>query len=282
MPAETPPSFQFYPRDFVSSRAVASMTPEARGGYILLLCHAWLSPDPGVLPNDDEILAMLSQLGPRWPECRTMVRRAFAERVRNGESVLVQDRMVAERAAQRRRYERAAEGARVTNASKRTSHAQRSDSGTLSGRYGVAPASASAFASAVESTHTVQKTAAARAREGPADPDPGKAAAAAFGADALKGFEAEYPEHDVVAVAQRILASEKGPGRDPRKKLRSWLEQARRNGWDPKPAPAAAATNGGSGPHDGDLANSPAGPVVWWQGSWRSESEAADFGWKRT
>lgn len=32
-------------------------------------------------------------------------------------------------------------------------------------------------------------------------------------------------------------------------------------------------------PKDGDKANSPVGPLVWWQGSWRTPGEAEAFGW---
>ena len=60
-----PPSFQFYPADFLSSPAVAAMTAEEVGAYILLLSYAWASDDCG-LPNDDETLSRLSRLGERW------------------------------------------------------------------------------------------------------------------------------------------------------------------------------------------------------------------------
>ena len=35
-----------------------------------------------------------------------------------------------------------------------------------------------------------------------------------------------------------------------------------------------------STPQDGDRAQSPTGPVVWWQGAWRIEDEARFMGWK--
>lgn len=97
MPPEKrrPPAFQFYARDFLSSKAVRLMTPEARGGYIMLLCHAWLAEEPGILDDDNDALAALSELGnERWRACEAMVRRAFRASSREGRRVLVQDRMV--------------------------------------------------------------------------------------------------------------------------------------------------------------------------------------------
>lgn len=115
MAKDRAPSFQFYPRDFVSSQAVTLMTPEERGGYIMLLCHAWESEETGVLPDDDALLARLSGLGRRWAKCREGICRAF----RVGGGRWTQGRMVEEREKQIERYERAAHGARLTNA-KRT------------------------------------------------------------------------------------------------------------------------------------------------------------------
>jgi len=148
---ESPPSFQFYPRDLISSKAVRLMSPEARGGYLMLLCHAWMSEEPGILEDDDATLAGLSELGERWPACAVAIRRAFRSTSREGRKVLVQDRMLKERAAQRRRYEQASKGARATNDKRWTSVALRFDSDSLYSRSAVTPASASASASASES-----------------------------------------------------------------------------------------------------------------------------------
>lgn len=63
---EKSPAFQFYPRDWLSSWRVQSMTPEQRGGYIQLLCHAWLQNPQGTLPDDPKILAQMSGLNDRW------------------------------------------------------------------------------------------------------------------------------------------------------------------------------------------------------------------------
>lgn len=124
MAKDRPPSFQLYPADVLSSRAVVLMTPEARGGYFFLLCHAWDSDEPGVLPGVDAELAMLSGLRERWPACREMIAAAFD--VHSREGFWVQVRMVRERCEQHARYASASCGGHAT-ASKLTP-AQRSNS----------------------------------------------------------------------------------------------------------------------------------------------------------
>ena len=47
---KNPPSFQFYPQDFLSDFNVQKMSPEERGIYITLLCHCWIEDG---LPADD-------------------------------------------------------------------------------------------------------------------------------------------------------------------------------------------------------------------------------------
>lgn len=111
MAKDRAPSFQFYPRDFVSSSAVTRMTPEERGGYIMLLCHAWDSDEPGVLPDDDAALSALSGLGKRWAKCRPSIERAFT--IEDGQ--WKQERMIGEREAQAERFRRASEAGRKAN-----------------------------------------------------------------------------------------------------------------------------------------------------------------------
>ena len=139
MAKDRPPSFQFYPADFLSDGSVRAMTLEARGAYITLLCAAWDSETPGVLPDDDAYLAGLSDARDRWPEIRAQVARAFV--VRGG--TWTQKRMVAEREAQSRRYRQSRNGALVTNGARWGSVAQRPDSESLSDRTAVAPSSSS-------------------------------------------------------------------------------------------------------------------------------------------
>ena len=122
MARDRAPSFQFYPRDFVSSSAVTRMTPEERGGYIMLLCHAWDADEPGVLPDDDGALAALSGItGKRWAKCRPAIERAFT--VEGGQ--WRQERMIEEREAQAERFREAARGGKTTR--ERMSPEQRSE-----------------------------------------------------------------------------------------------------------------------------------------------------------
>lgn len=114
MPAnERAPSFLFWVGDFLSDPVVAAMSAEEVGAYVLLLCYAWQSDRPGVLANDDAVLARLTRLHERWPEHREAVLRAFVV----SDKVLTQKRMVAEARATARRMERArASGERGANA----------------------------------------------------------------------------------------------------------------------------------------------------------------------
>ncbi len=73
------PAFQFYPKDWLSSRNVRRMTPEERGGYWELLAQEWLDDDCS-LPDDDDELAFLSGLNSRWPECSPAIRKCFEAR----------------------------------------------------------------------------------------------------------------------------------------------------------------------------------------------------------
>lgn len=73
------PAFQFYPKDWFTSKKVMRMTPEQRGGYINLLAHEWLEDDCS-LPDDDNELAFLSGLNSRWPECSKIIRKCFEKR----------------------------------------------------------------------------------------------------------------------------------------------------------------------------------------------------------
>jgi uncharacterized protein YdaU (DUF1376 family) len=60
-----PPAFQFYAKDWLSSKKVLTMSLEEEGAYIHLLAHCWDSPDC-TLPDDDSELAQLSRMGERW------------------------------------------------------------------------------------------------------------------------------------------------------------------------------------------------------------------------
>lgn len=75
-----PPAFQFYPGDWLASTKISLMTPAEEGAYIRLLCHAWSDPQCS-LPDDDNILASLSRLGPEWFEgASTKIRACFKKK----------------------------------------------------------------------------------------------------------------------------------------------------------------------------------------------------------
>ncbi len=59
------PAFQFYASDWLGSTKHAMMSPAQRGAYIDLLCHQWNDPDC-TIPDDDDVLAVLSGLGEGW------------------------------------------------------------------------------------------------------------------------------------------------------------------------------------------------------------------------
>ena len=86
------PSFPFYPDAWLSSTDISLMTPAEEGGFIRLLCHAWLQSDCG-LPDDDQTLAKLSRLNRTWN--RVSGRKLRAKfRVENGR--LYNDRLLEE------------------------------------------------------------------------------------------------------------------------------------------------------------------------------------------
>jgi len=108
-----PPAFQFFPRDWLTSRSVSVMTPAQRGYYINLLSHAWLAEKPGTLPNDHEIL---------WKLAGAISRREFEKesdlvlaqfRVNKGGKTLSNSRLIQERQAQIRRKSNFVESGRL-------------------------------------------------------------------------------------------------------------------------------------------------------------------------
>jgi uncharacterized protein YdaU (DUF1376 family) len=69
---KNPPSFQFYPQDFISDLNVQSMTDAECGRYIKLLCHCWIEdglPVKGGSPLVDE-----------WLKQSSTVARCFIEK----------------------------------------------------------------------------------------------------------------------------------------------------------------------------------------------------------
>lgn len=54
------PAFQFYPSNYLGSRAVRLMDAEQRGWYTQLLFESWESEPQATLPNDDALLRTLA------------------------------------------------------------------------------------------------------------------------------------------------------------------------------------------------------------------------------
>ena len=73
-----PPAFQFYPKDWLSSKSVALMTLEQEGAYIHLLAHCWESDDCS-LPDDDKQLAILSRMSERWFSDSAAIKLCFVK-----------------------------------------------------------------------------------------------------------------------------------------------------------------------------------------------------------
>src|SRR3990167_1638871 len=97
------PAFQFYPSDWISSRAVRMMDAEQRGWYIQLLAEAWESDVQGSLPNDDALLRKLAgmNISSIDAELSSKERWEFVKnQFRLVEETLVHDRLLEEVAKQ--------------------------------------------------------------------------------------------------------------------------------------------------------------------------------------
>ncbi len=80
------PYFPLYASDWLTGQGTTRMTPEQRGGFIDLLCHAWNAKPPCTLPDDESVLAKLSGLGHRWRKVGGLIRAQF---VPAGEGLLM-------------------------------------------------------------------------------------------------------------------------------------------------------------------------------------------------
>ena len=108
-----PPSFPFYWRDWLASLSVRAMTKEQRGGYMDYLSYAYSAKKQPGVQSADTVRAMAGFTEDEWPQHKEAFQRCFHVRA---DGMWVQRRVVAERAAQKRRYKRAVnagkEGAR--------------------------------------------------------------------------------------------------------------------------------------------------------------------------
>lgn len=220
MAKDDPPSFQFYPRDLLTSRKVLAMSPEGRGAYLFLLCHAWLSDRPGTLPNDQRLLCSLSGVPATvWSRVAGEVLAAFD--IEGGR--LVQRRMVEERCAQLRRLQLSIQGGKLRARGKRDSQGRLVSS--LTSRWSPPPASASA--SSLES------------KEG--------GSTLSVSAACLARCRKTFPEVDIEVVEAKLLAEHGAhPFKSLDRALVNWCRAARQRGMDLKPRPEPSA-NGRDG-----------------------------------
>ncbi len=78
MSREQSPAFQFYPRDFLCDDKVMAMSASARGCYIVLLCHCWLSGS--ITSNVQELRRLSLYDGHDWPRTWGQLEKAFVPR----------------------------------------------------------------------------------------------------------------------------------------------------------------------------------------------------------
>lgn len=119
MATENGPAFQFYPTDFLADDAVALMTNEQVGAYILLLCHAWKCPQG--LPACESALARLTRCTATrfrrsiWPAVACKFQHNEAGRLFNPRLEIVR----AEQIAYRERCEKAGRASATARQQKR-------------------------------------------------------------------------------------------------------------------------------------------------------------------
>ena len=108
MPAkDRPPSFQFYPRDWMADPAVQGMTWDQRGRYFWALCCSRLTDRPGIAA-EDQWRRWMAYSDDEWPVHQPAIAPAF--RVR-GDGAWAQSRTVEDRREQAARHRRATAGA---------------------------------------------------------------------------------------------------------------------------------------------------------------------------
>lgn len=101
------PSYQWYPKDAISSARIAVMTLEQEGAYRRALDYCWLT---GSLPADLDMLARIIGKG-CTTETATVVRSMFT-RDRSNKKLLTHDRLDMERSKQKAWREKSVAGGR--------------------------------------------------------------------------------------------------------------------------------------------------------------------------
>ncbi len=112
---DRPPSFQFYPRDFMGDPDVQALTWEQRGRYVWALCCSWMSESPGVA-TEDQWRVWMQYTPSQWTKNRGALAECFAQ---GEEGMWIQERMRMTRAEQYERFSQASVGG-VSRASRLT------------------------------------------------------------------------------------------------------------------------------------------------------------------
>ncbi len=107
MAREPSPAFQFYPQDFLSDHNVIAMNAEAKGVYIVLLCHCWIA---GSIPSDQAQIQRIAgwephpcrrHLAGQWDRIWQRIGHCFGESPAN-KNALIHPRIERERQKQAR------------------------------------------------------------------------------------------------------------------------------------------------------------------------------------
>lgn len=70
--------FLFEPARFKNDPAIMRMSLPARGAFAILFCEGWDMPEPGILPDDDTMLAVFARTDlESWLEVRNEVATAY-------------------------------------------------------------------------------------------------------------------------------------------------------------------------------------------------------------
>ncbi len=122
--------FPFFAKDWLSSDARLSMTPEQRGAYIDLLAVAWAEGDvEPSLSCDDSILATQSGLAKRWRVIGPLIRAQFSERNSRLYNAKLSEVWTASQANHEKAVERGKKSAKARSAKRETVSKQSQDSG---------------------------------------------------------------------------------------------------------------------------------------------------------
>lgn len=108
MAKDRAPSFQFYPRDYMSDPDVQALTWDQRGRYHWSLCCSALSECPGRATADQWRQWMGYKAG-QWDRYKAAMRNCFRVEMLGDTEVWVQERMASDRAEQRARFEQASD-----------------------------------------------------------------------------------------------------------------------------------------------------------------------------